>query len=163
VESTADVPVGVSNVSVIENELAGLSQSRHGTYCVRRRVPKDLKRRSPSVMARSASRRSNALGTKELKRANVLVKSAFITFDHTFARAFVKRAGYPSPAVNLRRPTRTAPPMLRQFIKIRSVACFVALPRQVQFYCVVKMRPTPAARLTRIRNRRTHTLTAHRP
>ncbi|WP_420738276.1 hypothetical protein [Bradyrhizobium japonicum] len=96
-------------------------------------MPKDLKRRSPSVMARSASRRSNALGTKELKRANVLVKS----FDHTFARAdelladrrFVERAGYPSPAVNPRRPTRTAPPMCD--IKIRFVACFVALPRQV--------------------------------
>jgi hypothetical protein len=76
----------------------GLHKDRHGTYYARRKVPKRLEEAVAKLLGNGKARQSwlkCSLGTKDLKRANVLVKPALITFDQTLARADERLADRP--------------------------------------------------------------------
>jgi Domain of unknown function (DUF6538) len=70
--------------------MMGLFQDRHGTYYARKKIPKRLEEAVAKILGNGKDRQSwlkRSLGTKDLKRANVLVKPALITFDQTLAKA----------------------------------------------------------------------------
>jgi hypothetical protein len=78
--------------------LMGVTKNEHGVYHARRKVPKHLRKAVAQVLGRNSDEQAwlkRSLGTKDLKKANVLAKPVLMSFDAIFAQAEALRETKP--------------------------------------------------------------------